>query len=123
MLNGELSLNLLSLPHDREFPDILLYTQIARLSYIGTLVLLMLTLGDFRMMIKAENPNKIANIVSSQIELIRELYAPILSSISDIESTGDNLIRIRVAGKEDEISSSLRDLPDTFQAGLGNLTR
>jgi hypothetical protein len=53
----------------------------------------------------------------SHIELFRELYSPILSSLSIIE-TGDNLIRIRVNGREKEVSSLLETLPEKFLAGL-----
>ncbi|EGW32128.1 uncharacterized protein SPAPADRAFT_71621 [Spathaspora passalidarum NRRL Y-27907] len=51
-----------------QFTELELYEQITRLSY----------LGDFRMKIGGENPNKVKNIVNKQFTHFKKLYEPIL---------------------------------------------
>ncbi|CAK9435275.1 uncharacterized protein LODBEIA_P57600 [Lodderomyces beijingensis] len=51
-----------------QFSERELYEQITSLSY----------LGDFRMYVGGENPNKVRNIVSKQFHHFRKLYQPIL---------------------------------------------
>lgn len=57
-----------------------LYETITSLSY----------LGDFRMVIGGENPHKIRNIVSKQMELFNRLYEPILDQLER-----ENILEIR----------------------------
>ncbi|RLV95094.1 Phosphatidate cytidylyltransferase mitochondrial [Spathaspora sp. JA1] len=51
-----------------QFTELELYQQITKLSY----------LGDFRMKIGGENPNKVKNIVNKQFTHFKKLYEPIL---------------------------------------------
>ncbi|KAK6459871.1 mitochondrial matrix Mmp37 [Scheffersomyces coipomensis] len=53
---------------NQQFNEIELYEQITRISY----------LGDFRMYIGGENPNKVKNIVEKQLPYFKILYEPIL---------------------------------------------
>jgi hypothetical protein len=48
-------------------------------------------MGDFRTMIRAENPNKIRNIVALQLDEFEKLYLPLMINLSD----GSNLILSR----------------------------
>ncbi|KAG2734264.1 hypothetical protein G9P44_002270 [Scheffersomyces stipitis] len=57
------------LMESNQFNERQLYEQITRLSY----------LGDFRMYIGGENPNKVQNIVDKQLVHFKKLYEPILS--------------------------------------------
>lgn len=63
---------LLLLPSDFTEQD--LYGTIAGLSY----------LGDPRMALPAENPNKIANIVKYQLPNFRRLYAPLIENLPNV---------------------------------------
>ncbi|KAL9599221.1 MAG: hypothetical protein Q9219_004002 [cf. Caloplaca sp. 3 TL-2023] len=64
---------LLLLPSD--FTEQELYGTIAGLSY----------LGDPRMALPAENPNKVANIVKYQLPNFRRLYAPLIENLPNID--------------------------------------
>lgn len=59
---------LILLIESAEFSERELYEQITRISY----------LGDFRMYIGGENPNKVRNIVEKQFPRFKKLYDPIL---------------------------------------------
>lgn len=51
----------------------------------------MIILGDFRMELGGENPDKVANIVRAQMEYFEKLYAPIIQRLDDyMISTGAN---------------------------------
>lgn len=63
---------LLLLPPD--FTESQLYSTIAGISYMG----------DPRMSLPAENPKKVANIVSGQISNFRRLYAPLIENLPNI---------------------------------------
>lgn len=63
---------LLLLPSD--FTEQELYGTIAGLSY----------LGDPRMALPAENPNKVANIVKYQLPNFRRLYAPLIENLPNV---------------------------------------
>lgn len=58
----------LKLAIPKQFSERQLYEQITRLSY----------LGDFRMKVGGENPNKIKNIVEKQYDLFKQVYEPII---------------------------------------------
>lgn len=57
----------------RKFLELEFYQSIVRISY----------LGDPRMRIGGENPNKVANIVYKQVDLLRELYRPIVLGLME----------------------------------------
>lgn len=57
-----------------EFTERELYTAIAGISY----------LGDPRMSLKSENPNKIANIVRNQVPNFRQLYNPLVQDLPNV---------------------------------------
>jgi translocator assembly and maintenance protein 41 len=63
------------------FTSTQLFETITSLSYMG----------DFRTMIRAENPNKIRNIVALQLDEFEKLYLPLMINLSD----GSNLILSR----------------------------
>lgn len=58
-----------------EFSEHELYSTIAGISYMG----------DPRMALAAENPQKVNNIVSSQITNFRRLYAPLIDNLPNVE--------------------------------------
>lgn len=66
-LKNATTLSVLLLEND-EFTEWELYEQITRISY----------LGDFRMYVGGENPNKVQNIVSKQLKQFNKLYEPII---------------------------------------------
>lgn len=71
------------------FSEVELYEQITRISY----------LGDFRMYVGGENPNKVKNIVNKQLKQFNKLYEPILDyllskNILAIAERDDNGARI-----------------------------
>lgn len=68
-LKNAMSLSIILLDQLDLFTERQLYEQITKLSY----------LGDFRMAIGGENPNKIKNIVEKQFNEFKQLYDPILS--------------------------------------------
>lgn len=69
-LKSAIHVSLLQLP--QEFTEFDFYQSIANLSYCG----------DFRMKF-GENPKKVFNIVSSNMQLFREMYKPLLLSFCD----------------------------------------
>lgn len=86
-LKNAMSLSIILLDDLKIFSERELYEQITRLSY----------LGDFRMAIGGENPNKIKNIVEKQFDEFKQLYDPILSYFVQrnfliIHENGDNRI-------------------------------
>ncbi|KAK9381411.1 mitochondrial matrix Mmp37 [Kockiozyma suomiensis] len=55
-----------------------LYTTIAAISYTG----------DPRMQVGAENPQKVSNIVSNQMQHFHRLYAPLIDTLPNIQLSG-----------------------------------
>ncbi|KAH8699111.1 mitochondrial matrix Mmp37 [Talaromyces proteolyticus] len=72
-LISALRLALLLLP--QEFTEYQLYTTIAGLSYMG----------DPRMTVSAEDPGKVNNIVSGQMDYFRRLYAPLIENLPNCD--------------------------------------
>lgn len=64
---------LLLLPE--EFTEVQLYSKIVSMSYMG----------DLRMIVGGENPNKVLNIVKNQFHLLRNIYLPIVNDIYDCD--------------------------------------
>lgn len=68
------------------FTEYELYSTIVKLSYMG----------DIRMLVGGENPNKVDNIVNNQFYLLRNIYLPIIDDLQDcniVESTITPTIR------------------------------
>ncbi|RPA80450.1 Mmp37-domain-containing protein [Ascobolus immersus RN42] len=66
---------LLLLPE--QFTEFELYKTIAGISY----------LGDPRMRFRSENPHKVANIVSNQLDNFRRLYGPLIEQLPNLDFT------------------------------------
>lgn len=80
-----------------------LFETITSLSYIG----------DFRMIIGGENPNKIKNIVSKQYENFYNLYEPYLTELYQ-----DNVINYKsgeITLSEEDKLNAIQSLPKNFQ--------
>jgi translocator assembly and maintenance protein 41 len=71
-LLSALRVALLLLPE--RFSEFELYSTIAGISYMG----------DLRMVLPAEDPGKVRNIVSSQMAHFRRLYAPLISNLPNV---------------------------------------
>lgn len=85
-----------------------LYLIIAGLSYMG----------DPRMKVKAENPDKILNIVDNQMELFQNLYEPIFGYIPhllNVESVGENGKVFNIKLDEETVGKTLLELPISFR--------
>lgn len=72
-LLSALRVALLLLPEN--FSEFELYTTIAGISYRG----------DLRMVLPAEDPGKVRNIVSSQMAHFRRLYAPLIQNLPNVD--------------------------------------
>ena len=73
-------------------------------------------LGDFRMIIGGENPNKIKNIVSKQIDRFEGLYEPYLERLHEgkiIERVGDQKRSINL--QEQDVHDAVESLPLNFR--------
>lgn len=70
---------LLLLPE--KFTEYQLYTTIAGISYMG----------DPRMRLYAENPNKVQNIVDNQLSNFRRLYSPLIDQLPNVRFVKDSL--------------------------------
>lgn len=87
-----------------------LYLQIAGLSY----------LGDPRLKVKGENPDKVKNIVENQFKLFQDLYKPILNNyhpslIQPIGGAGDGEQTYKINLSFEEIGKILVELPKEFR--------
>lgn len=109
---------LVLLLHPNEFSEKNLYEQITRISY----------LGDFRMYVGGENPNKIQNIVERQYAEFKQLYEPIIDYLVAkncliITDTRDN---VRTFRKNLTIPNKIKlisALPLQFRARLYQMNR
>jgi mitochondrial translocator assembly and maintenance protein 41 len=109
---------LLLLPPD--FTESELYSTIAGISYMG----------DPRMSLPAENPQKVSNIVSSNLHNFRRLYAPLIDNLPNVsfndsccQSPGwfeDPNTNARLAQDMDPIKrgNMVRRLPKSFRSKL-----
>ncbi|KAI5797684.1 mitochondrial matrix Mmp37 [Geopyxis carbonaria] len=70
---------LLLLPE--RFSEKALYYTIAGISY----------LGDPRMKLFTENPNKVSNIVNNQIQSFRQLYSPSIDKLPNVDYVSENI--------------------------------
>lgn len=86
-----------------------LYLIIAGLSYMG----------DPRMKVNGENPDKILNIVDNQFSLFQGLYKPIFKYIPhllEVESVGENGKVFKIKLTEELVGKTLLELPASFRA-------
>ncbi|KAK9452784.1 mitochondrial matrix Mmp37-domain-containing protein [Dipodascopsis uninucleata] len=78
-----------------------LYTTIASISYMG----------DPRMSVAAENPNKVQNIVNNQRHHFHRLYAPLIDTLPNIE----------IAGGVSELTDNVKLVQDMDPVRRGNM--
>lgn len=97
-----------------------LYLTIAGLSYMG----------DPRLKVQGENPDKVKNIVENQFQLFKALYKPFLENYFPelIQSVGDNgtiftdaIYNINLS--EEQISNIIIELPRKFRSRIFNLMK
>lgn len=86
-----------------------LFEEIALISYMG----------DPRMMVGGENPNKVKNIVSKQLELFKALYKPhvdklINEGLLQVDNNGDYKAKL----SDDAVAMILSSMPQVFKQKL-----
>lgn len=101
-----------------EFDDIKFYNEIAGLSY----------LGDVRYALGGENPNKVANIVTKNLDNFREYYKPIYKDVILNNSTYlPKWFTVESAGgilqKKIGLSSTLQTIKGILTAGVVKSTK
>ncbi|EED22298.1 conserved hypothetical protein [Talaromyces stipitatus ATCC 10500] len=107
-LLSALRVALLMLP--REFTERQLYTTIAGLSYMG----------DPRMTVSAEDPDKVRNIVSGQMDYFRRLYAPLIENLPNCDF---NDSRCSESDWIDDPSANVKLTQDMDPVKRGNMVR
>ena len=86
-----------------------LFLKITELSYIG----------DPRLKVRGENPNKVKNIVNNQYEIFKILYIPILeNNLNDLIQINKNDEIIKFNLTIESIGKILVDLPRNFKSKL-----
>lgn len=93
-----------------EFTEHQLYSTIAGISYMG----------DIRMSLPAENPNKVNNIVSAQMANFRRLYAPLIDNMPNLEFNDP-----RCSGQDwvDDPDANVKLVQDMDPVKRGNMVR
>lgn len=111
-LSSAFNLSLLLLPNKKRqtaFSETALYEKIAQLSYMG----------DPRMLVGGENPNKVKNIVSKQADKFAVLYEPFLTrALRDgiLIRNSDNLLEKRLSSHA--VAAIISDFPLQFKRRL-----
>ncbi|BDD57173.1 Mitochondrial translocator assembly and maintenance protein 41 [Monascus purpureus] len=93
-----------------EFTEFELYRTITGISYQG----------DLRMSFRAENPEKINNIVAAQIAHFRRLYAPLIANLPNVTFTDP---RCSHADWIDDPTANMRMSQDMDPVRRGNMVR
>ena len=93
-----------------EFTEHQLYSTIAGISYMG----------DIRMSLPAENPNKVNNIVSAQMANFRRLYAPLIDNMPNLQF---NDPRCSNPDWVDDPEANVRLIQDMDPVKRGNMVR
>jgi translocator assembly and maintenance protein 41 len=93
-----------------KFSEIELYTQIAGLSY----------LGDPRMKLRGEDPNKVRSIVTNQLPNFRQLYAPLVEDLPNV-SYNDGRTKTRDWWLDDSFDCAMEQ--DMHPMKRGNMVR
>lgn len=96
-----------------------LYLSIAGLSYMG----------DPRLKVQGENPDKVKNIVENQFSLFKSLYKPILDnyfpeliqSAGETSESSDRVYHVNLS--EEQIAQILIELPRKFRSRLFNMLK
>ncbi|KAF9890335.1 Mitochondrial translocator assembly and maintenance protein 41 [Aspergillus nanangensis] len=103
-----------------EFTEFQLYSTIAGISYMG----------DLRMVLPAEDPRKVNNIVSSQMANFRYLYAPLINTLPNVtfhdqrclnnDWIDDPEVNVRLVQDMDPVKrgNMVRRLPESFREKL-----
>ncbi|GAM35363.1 hypothetical protein TCE0_017f03642 [Talaromyces pinophilus] len=107
-LLSALRVALLMLPD--HFSEQELYTTIAGLSYMG----------DPRMTVSAEDPNKVRNIVTGQMDYFRRLYAPLIENLPNCDF---NDARCSQSDWIDDPSANVKLTQDMDPVKRGNMVR
>lgn len=107
-LLSALRVALLMLPD--QFTEHELYTTIAGLSYMG----------DPRMTVSAEDPNKVRNIVTGQMDYFRRLYAPLIENLPNCDF---NDSRCSQSDWIDDPSANVKLTQDMDPVKRGNMVR
>lgn len=116
-LANAVKLSLLLL-NKQEIKESELYLTIAGLSYMG----------DPRLKVKGENPDKVKNIVENQFELFKDLYKPLLQNYFpeivqriDGEECTDQLYKVNLS--EEQMANIIIELPRQFRSRIFNLLK
>ncbi|KAL1967485.1 hypothetical protein VTN77DRAFT_3270 [Rasamsonia byssochlamydoides] len=107
-LLSALRVALLLLPE--EFTEFELYSTIAGISYMG----------DLRMSLPAEDPGKVKNIVSGQMDYFRRLYAPLIENLPNCTF---NDYRCTESGWIDDPGANVKLNQDMDPVKRGNMVR
>lgn len=93
-----------------EFTEHQLYSKIASISYMG----------DLRMSLPTENPNKVNNIVSAQMANFRHLYAPLIDNMPNLQFNDP-----RCSGRDwfEDPDANARLVQDMDPIKRGNMVR
>lgn len=103
-----LSLMLLALGRKKITSKKDLYVKIALLSYMG----------DPRMLVGGENPNKVKNIVDRQMLYFEQLYAPALTAATDMGFVSVDLDTLNVSKEPVHFATIISSLPLNFRSRL-----
>lgn len=117
-LTNAVKLSILLL-NKRSIKESELYLSIAGLSYMG----------DPRLKVQGENPDKVKNIVENQFSLFKNLYKPILDnyfpnliqSAHEDSDSGDRVYHVNLS--EEQIANIIIELPRKFRSRLFNMLK
>ena len=101
-----LSLLLLHTVENHSVDEFEIFLKIAGLSYMG----------DPRLKVNGENPNKVRNIVENQYGLFRELYRPIMTNMVESRSSKSSTFKTKV--EKEQLAEIIMSLPRGFRSKI-----